>query len=446
MKKINRFNRIKKGLQNLPGIRRPQSETDKIRNQYSWALTPRNKRYNIGIETYFDAMNMPWIKVCIRCITNRVIGLGYQINNPNEEEVNPTTTNYLNNLFKNPMGPSANTFYETYISQMFTSLLGPGDSFARVHHDKIFDNVINGLEFIPMEWMQYFTDTDQWGLKYEDVRFEDTEIIHFFDPGIRGEKWGKSLIDVLADHLTLEIYGLKFNKNIFENDGLDPSGILKYDSDIDPEDIEAEVERIEKDKKENPNGTLILQGGEFVRATSTNKEMQYIELANMIRDITLSVYGVPPAEAGVIESGNLGGGTGESQDKTMKQNITGWLRLFEGAHNKALGRNGFDEVFQFEEIDLENKLQRAQIEDNQVRNGTRYINEIRSGYGLDPVDWGNLPMNYSQYGVAKNPSDITNVENLEQKQVEDNLVKSIRNVREYKNQLYSNNLLSEWSP
>lgn len=204
--------------------------------------------------------------------------------------------------------------------------------------------------------------------------------------------WGESLIDALAEYLTLQVYGLKFNRNVFANDGINPNGVLNYDINIDPLDLEREIERIERDKRENPNGTLIVQGAEYIQTNSSNKEMQYIELENLIRDLTLSVYGVTPAEAGVIESGNIGGGTGDSQRRTVKDNLTGWLKLYEGAHNKILGHNAFEELFMFNEIDLEDKEKRANIEDKQIRNGTTFINEVRAGYGLDPVPWGNVPL------------------------------------------------------
>ena len=51
-------------------------------------------------------------------------------------------------------------------------------------------------------------------------------------------------------------------------------------------------------------------------------------------------------------------------------------------------------------------MNRAEIEDKQLRNGTTYINEVRSGYGLEPVDWGNVPMNYSQYAIATSPENL----------------------------------------
>ena len=71
-------------------------------------------------------------------------------------------------------------------------------------------------------------------------------------------------------------------------------------------------------------------------------------------------------------------------------------------------RSGFQELFEFIREDHENKLNRAEIEDKQLRNGTTFINEVRAGYGLPPVDWGNVPMNYSQYAIAASPESLDN--------------------------------------
>ena len=174
--------------------------------------------------------------------------------------------------------------------------------------------------------------------------------------------------------------------------------------------MERELERLEKDRKENPNGTLIVQGAEYITTQATNKEMQYIELETLVRDLTLSVYGVTPAEAGIIESGNLGGGTGQSQKETVKANLSGWLKLFEGSHNKVFGRSGFDEIFKFKEIDLEDKEKRANIEDKKLRNGSTFVNEVRAGYGLDPVSWGDVPLTYGATMNTLTPDENTEKE------------------------------------
>ena len=118
------------------------------------------------------------------------------------------------------------------------------------------------------------------------------------------------------------------------------------------------------------------------------------------------MFGVPPAKVDIIETGNLGTGTGESQDKNFAKVINSNCRVIEDAFNKNLGRSGFQEIFEFIREDHENKLNRAEIEDKQLRNGSTYINEVRSGYGLEPVDWGNVPMNYSQFALAASPEKI----------------------------------------
>ena len=86
-------------------------------------------------------------------------------------------------------------------------------------------------------------------------------------------------------------------------------------------------------------------------------------------------------------------GTGDSQEKSFNNTLSGDCKIIENAFNKVLGRSGFKEVFEYNHMDLENKLTRAQIEDIQLKNGVKSINEVRLDYGLNPVDWGELPLN-----------------------------------------------------
>ena len=62
-------NRIVKGIKNLPAIREPKrSEADKLRLSHLWALQPRVKDIGLNIGTYFEAGDMPWVRVCRRVI------------------------------------------------------------------------------------------------------------------------------------------------------------------------------------------------------------------------------------------------------------------------------------------------------------------------------------------------------------------------------------------
>ena len=112
---------------------------------------------------------------------------------------------------------------------------------------------------------------------------------------------------------------------------------------------------------------------------------------NFCRDMILSAYGVQPGKAGIRETASLGSGTGESQDKDFKDMMKAKATLIEGAFNKCLGHNGFEEVFQFNEMDIEDKLKRSQIETNQLNSGVLTVNEVRKNYGWEPVIWGDTP-------------------------------------------------------
>jgi capsid portal protein len=65
------------------------------------------------------------------------------------------------------------------------------------------------------------------------------------------------------------------------------------------------------------------KGGAVVREMGVNQIDRWQNVLQQSRDEILSGYGVPPSKVGVIEAGNLGGGTGTAQDKTFRVNTCG---------------------------------------------------------------------------------------------------------------------------
>jgi hypothetical protein len=110
------------------------------------------------------------------------------------------------------------------------------------------------------------------------------------------------------------------------------------------------------------------------------------------RDEILSVFGVPPAKAGVIESGNLGGGTGDAQDKTFKVNTCQPIaELILEKLNYAIARVGFgitDWHAKFRDIDYRDSTIIETIRDMRLRNGSWTQNRLRSEIGEPPVPGG----------------------------------------------------------
>jgi HK97 family phage portal protein len=137
---------------------------------------------------------------------------------------------------------------------------------------------------------------------------------------------------------------------------------------------------------------VITRGGATVKELAASKIDEFLHTLDQKRDEILATYGVPPAEATVIESGNLGGGTGESQRKTYLMNTCGPIAaLVLEKINYHLVRQGFGIEgwhVKFPEVDMRDSKTIEDIRDMRVRNGSWTLNKYRTEIGEMPVDGG----------------------------------------------------------
>lgn len=431
---------LKKTIFNLPGIRRPQDNSlyNTFLGNYGWAQRRSNKPGG-DFEVYYQALNNVYVHRCIQVEIDSLLATGFQINNLDEVEINIARTNYLYNLFNNPQGYKSEVTYPMFHSQYIRSFEGTGDAFIEVNHEEIFQQKVpTGLTYVPSELMKWYDDTEQWGFRQIDIRYEPEELIHIHEPDIqlKSSKWGMCKIDKIGLAIAIMFLGMRYNKQIMENDGIDPKAVLSFDKDMDDTSFMNELARLEALKQEKKKGgTLAIKGGVFTSPSVNSRDMDWGRLLELARDMIITGYGAQPAMVGVIETANLGTGSGGSQKKNYKDTLQGRAAFIEGAFNKSLGHNGFDELFQFSELDIEDKLNRAQIEDIRLKNGSLSINEVRSTYGDEPVAWGNVPMNYQNYAVTPNVMNPTSIEPL-------GIDKAIDTVQKYKSKLYHSNIIN----
>lgn len=146
----------------------------------------------------------------------------------------------------------------------------------------------------------------------------------------------------------------------------------------------------------NLGAPLTSKGGTSVAEMSENAIAEYVATLTNLRDTILSGYGVPPAQVGVIESGNLGGGTGTSQEKVFRVNTCGpiaeaFLEKFTfHLLQQAFGVTGWRA--KFGEVDWRDDKAVEDIRDTRIRNGTWTINRARTEVGEKPVDGGDDPV------------------------------------------------------
>lgn len=153
-------------------------------------------------------------------------------------------------------------------------------------------------------------------------------------------------------------------------------------------------------------GTPVLttNGGQ-VQVLDPRKVADYLATTRQLRDEIIAVFGVPPSKLGIIESGNLGGGTGESQDKTLRVNtITPVANLVLEKMNYHLVQQGFGIVdfhLEFGEIDFRDSKTVEDIRDTRLRNGAYTINRYRDEIGEPAIDGGDDAVLVDRQGVIK---------------------------------------------
>ena len=139
------------------------------------------------------------------------------------------------------------------------------------------------------------------------------------------------------------------------------------------------------------NPIVTIRGG-VVKELQEARIEEYLRAKDQLRDEILSTLGVPPAKVGVIESGNLGGGTGESQDRsfmvTTCAHPTGLLLEKLNFHIVQQGFGIKDWKVGFGEIDWRDSKVIEDIRDARLRNGSWTLNRYRDEIDEPPVDGG----------------------------------------------------------
>lgn len=137
---------------------------------------------------------------------------------------------------------------------------------------------------------------------------------------------------------------------------------------------------------------VVTRGGGQVKELAASRIDEFLHTLDQKRDEILATYGVPPAEATVIEAGNIGGGTGESQRKTFLINTCGPIaQLVLEKINYHLVRIGFGIEgwhVKFAEVDMRDSKVIEEIRDMRLRNGSWLLNKYRAEIGEPPVEGG----------------------------------------------------------
>ena len=225
------------------------------------------------------------------------------------------------------------------------------------------------------------------------VEFEPHEIIHVTNDTPRSGLHGMSPTEKALLPITTWLYAAGLLKEIVRK-GDPPTLHIDMPSSMSDSAIKRWLQqfRVRILGPKNRGEPIITQDGAVVTELQPSKLPDLHDTKSEARDEILATYGVPPAQAGVIESGNLGGGTGDSQRKTFLTNTCQPLaELILEKLNFAITREGFGIdgwTLKFRQVDMRDSAVIEGIRDTRIRNGTWTINRGRADIGEPPVKGG----------------------------------------------------------
>jgi len=143
----------------------------------------------------------------------------------------------------------------------------------------------------------------QYNLDGTMIPFSTDEIIHIKTPNPRNDFYGMGKIEACKVVYDTEIAATTYNWNFF-NHGATPSAILQNQGTLDDDSYDRLVKQFQSRHvgfKKMQRPLLLEQGTQYTQMGLSQQDMAFIEMRKFSREEILSIFGVPPAKAGILE-------------------------------------------------------------------------------------------------------------------------------------------------
>jgi HK97 family phage portal protein len=236
--------------------------------------------------------------------------------------------------------------------------------------------------------------------------FEPRDVIHISLDSPRSGVFGVSPTQAAMLPIVSWLFSAATSKEIFRK-GCPPVLHVDHPAGASPSDINRWNAQYQQRNigPRNIGNPINTKGGAGVNELSQSRTMDYLQFLNQKRDEIIAAYGVPPSKVGIIESGNLGGGTGEAQDRTFMVNTCQPLaELVLEALNFHLAKNGFGVEgwkLKFRDVDMRDSKTVEDIRDMRLRNGSWTLDRYRADIGEPSTDGGDQPVLVDRENLVK---------------------------------------------
>jgi HK97 family phage portal protein len=235
------------------------------------------------------------------------------------------------------------------------------------------------------------------------ARFEPREVIHISLDAPRSGIFGVSPTFAALLPIKIWLFASATLQELFRK-GLPPNLHVDHPAATSPTDQQKWIDQYMTRNvgPKNIGRPVMTKGGGTVTELQNSRIDEILHTRDQARDEIVSTYGVPPAEVGIIESGNLGGGTGEAQRKSFLINTCQpiaalVLEKLNYVLLSAFGVEGW--ALRFNDVDMRDSETVEKIRDMRIRSGLWTLNKGRTDIGEPAVDGGDQAIIVDRSGI-----------------------------------------------
>lgn len=343
---------------------------------------------------YKAYLNSVWISACVDVIAKRVTSGGMVIelteNGVDNEAEKKTIHDFLHYI-------NEDEDFLHLIRSLVTDLLIYGECYLEIVRK---NGVPFSLHKVDCQTMNYKLDPHGAVLQYiqvlphtnNNITFDPDDIIRFWLADPKMGKKALSPIERILGPTDADAKMADWVRSFFRK-GARPNFWIEFLG------SKEEADRFVAWLRENYTGManahvpfVLYDGAKLHEIGKGSVDMDFLKGREQMCKEIMAAYQVPPALVGLIESGNIGGGTGESQEKSFQFNACDPVRhlIFEKFNyrivNKGFGITNYRVNTRYSDYRSDDVV--SKVMDTRVRNGTLLVNEARVETGLKPVDGG----------------------------------------------------------
>ena len=347
-----------------------------------------------------------WVRACVDVITKATLAEGWDFV-PAKGETEETAKEEIAKAHALLDCPNPNDTGDDVLQNISEDLLIFGDSYlekvptkaTKEAEKKILAEIYN-LDAVTMR----IKADDHGKVKGYDqktnksAKWNPEEIAHFKLSTKGASVHGISPLESLIRPVEADIYAQAYNRAFFMN-AARPRGLFIMKN-AHSEQVIRNRAYLEAEHKGTDQAykDMVLEGDiDFKDLQKSPQDIEFLKLRQFVRSEILAVYGVPPAKIAIIETAQLGGGTGDSQDNTFKRETVGpQQRRNEATYNREVlvkGQGITKAVLKFRRSDVSAEKDKADVSEVLSKTHKTYLdagvmstNEVREQLGLDPME------------------------------------------------------------